>query len=410
MPGNSSCSGVRLQWCRATVVSGMVSVGGRSPWRGPTCLPTVMGVCGSDPRRQLILRAAFHDDTDVAAAALDAFVGRFPDESAAVGWIHAGPAHRVLPALAARTPVVAGFDAVAEAAAAAAAQAWGFHERACDQIRPFVDAYNGEGIRLLALKGMGLLGSAYPDPATRYVGDADLYVTPHHAAAAARVADKLGWHGPEAGWHWYSPGLVTQALCGPRGGSIDLHHRPGRAFVHDPSRYTPMSATARPLPSVHPLADTALWAPDDDWQLLVVATHAAHPVNAHVVHVTADVHRVVTRTSVQPARVAALEAKCGVTLRVRAALTTAAELLDTPFDLGLLTPMSPHADAVERRAMRIEEAMAAPAARRNTTVARRMVRAVVHGSGGVRPWAAARVAAGYVGNGVRQRRHRSRPR
>lgn len=128
-------------------------------------------------------------------------------------------------------------------------QAWCAHALRVEQVAGVcVAELSRAGIRSVVLKGVALAHSAYPDPAQRVFGDADLLVAPHTFSRAARVLEEA--LGGSRALPELRPGFDDrfgrEILLRVRGVEIDLH----RTFVDGPFGLTlhPEDCFAAPVP------------------------------------------------------------------------------------------------------------------------------------------------------------------
>jgi hypothetical protein len=297
---------------------------------------------------ELVVQAAFHDDDDVAALAMETLLDVHGGDAGLAGWLLGGEQQRLLPALGQRTQLIGGLEHVPEACSVATAQAWGLNTRLCASAEPLLCAFDDAGIDTLALKGCALLGDVYEPYATRPMGDLDILIDRANVRRALRLANSLGWEGPAADGRWYCVGPPTHDLAGPRQGWIDLHQRPSRAFPHRRRFDRGIFATSEALPPSHPLAGSPLRRPNPAYQLVIVATHGTMAANAHIIHWMGDLHRIVTRLVPDPDEVARIAQENLVSIRSADAIDACARLLGTRFDTSALRDVPPSDEKLER--------------------------------------------------------------
>jgi hypothetical protein len=77
--------------------------------------------------------------------------------------------------------------------AAARQRAWAANLRLYGCSLPALQAMVEQDIPVIVLKGAALAHTVYETPALRLIGDIDILVRPHDAAAARAILDRLGW-------------------------------------------------------------------------------------------------------------------------------------------------------------------------------------------------------------------------
>jgi len=153
-----------------------------------------------------------------------------------------------------------------------ARRAWVDNQLAFERLDAALDVLESVGVRTLALKGVPLALSRYPEPSLRPMVDFDLLVDPAQAPRSVAALRDAGWT-PE--WETeadFVSRTVEVPLRSPDGhGVLDLHWRLvpwiGRSWTEaDPALWQ----RARPLPVDHRVT----LAPDDGDLLLHVILHA----------------------------------------------------------------------------------------------------------------------------------------
>lgn len=141
---------------------------------------------------------------------------------------------------------------------------------------------NQIGIEPILLKGAALAYAIYPHPALRPMGDLDLWVAPHHFAAAANAFARAGWRPTLPGqWPLIQAGISHHlGLANPSGfpRSLELH----RHWMALPTLLRHPDAEALVWQNSQPVAigqaRARLLAPIDHFIYLAahLARHAAH--------------------------------------------------------------------------------------------------------------------------------------
>lgn len=105
-------------------------------------------------------------------------------------------------------------------------QAWYRNRIAVGAAMRAVAALRANGIEPVALKGLGLIATAYPEPALRPMHDVDLLIQPPHFRAAVDGLLSAGWKPLRGGRNDYFRRMeVFHALplAGPDGVEVDMH-------------------------------------------------------------------------------------------------------------------------------------------------------------------------------------------
>lgn len=254
-------------------------------------------------RRRLLIAAACHVDSGQAADAWTELVEDCGSTGETLAWINSGSERRILPLLHPRLDVLglgkrlpAETDdrdqaELVEEVTESVVESWALNERLLMATRPTLELLLAEGVDLLCIKGIALVGDVYPEHRLRPIGDLDVLVRPGHRRRAFGLLRDAGWR-PPLGSRFALPGMAAINVSLHDGASIDMHQRPARDLPHRAGREPFCWADGRPLPPRNPLADLALLRPSTTDHLLVLAAHVMRATNGHLAHPLADVHRV----------------------------------------------------------------------------------------------------------------------
>lgn len=299
----------------------------------------------------LLLQAAFHQDADVAQRAWDTLVADAGGASEVMVWACRGAEQRLLPALGRRAELLELPAEVSRTCRDLTVESWGLNERLLIVVRPAIERLLDAGVPLAALKGVALIGDAYPQHRLRPIGDVDLLVPRSQVSRALRVLANEGWSDPESDRPMRRVARHAVNLGGAHGGaSIDLHWRPLVATPHRIWRQPWPHRELEPLPAEHPLADTGLQRPTAARLLVLVTAHGLEWNNPSS-HWLADVTQLLlAHPDLDGHEVARVAAQDRLSLQVREGLRMARDLLGAPvpFPLRLLDPPSPAAERDER--------------------------------------------------------------
>lgn len=354
------------------------------------------------PLGDLLARAALHPDADLSGQALGEVHRRLSVDPQTERLVLTGPPRRLLPLVQARVDPGDLSEHLASLCNDATTESWGLNERLMQQVGPIVDHLDEAGVTVVGIKGIGLVGSIYPQHWQRAVGDADLLVDVRDGRKATAVLTQAGWHGPEARWNWYDRAGVAKGFAGPTGGSIDLHTRPGRTFRIGRAAVEDVLCTSISLPGHHPLFGSRLRVPSPEWHLVIVAAHTALNANRDLSHGLADVHLLATRSGVDLGTAGDLARHHLVAERCLATFRRCADVTGLDIDQSHFNYRHRRGRRLERRATAAEGLVDGPD--RRTHAAGRLVAAVRLMATGKGLLAKFLVAAHYVGNGMRLHR------
>lgn len=220
--------------------------------------PTSRLGCWPTAAQEALLRAALVD----GAAAVDAWVTW--QRLTATGRLDEGSLrlipllHRTLPRLGVSSPRLAEFAAVHR-------RSWFANQILFHEVAGVLAACRDGGIQTLLLKGVPLAIGAYPDEASRPMGDADLLVRPVDLVRAVALLRQRGWRPVPEPVAFPAEPRNAWTFANAAGREIDLHWRVFRAGCH---------------------ADDDLWAAAVPLEVRGVETRALCPSDA-LLHVIA---------------------------------------------------------------------------------------------------------------------------
>lgn len=307
-------------------------------------------------RRRLLLTAACHVDGERAADAWRRLVEDCGSEESLVSWVKEGSEQRILPLLHERLAVLAVSASTAEVITDSVVESWALNERLLMTVRPMLERLLREGVEIVCIKGLALLGDVYPAHRLRPIGDVDALVRPSQCRLAFRLLRESGWV-PPIGSRVALPGMAAINVSLGAGASIDLHQRPARDLPHRAGRDPFCWDAALPLAPAHPLADLALRRPSTADHVVILAAHIMRATNSHLTHPLADFHRLLEAARAgrtQPLDVGHLVSSCRdqrASLRVAAVLRETGALtgLEVPAALSDLEMEAPRRQRLERR-------------------------------------------------------------
>ncbi len=370
--------------------------------RTATATPApVIDRLGLPPRGAgLLLRAAVHEDADVAFAAWSTLVRDAGGADGVVRWATAGAERRLLPLLGVRAELLELPAVVVTACRDATAEAWGLNERLFALVEGPLRTLAG-AMPVVLLKGAALLGDVHPAHRLRPVGDVDVLVPRRRAREALRLLAALGWRDTDPGRPFrftLLPGInLAGELGGRLAGSIDVHWQAAWTATPDRRARGPRIGTVEQVPDTSPLAGLGLLRATPPRLLVQLAVNGMKPEGGSS-HWMADVAALLRVHPPDWDEVLAAADEDGARLVTRAALARVRDLLGVGAALPLAT-LAPHATAGRRETRRVTaaaELLALDGAPGLTTALRRLRRYVVRLARPGRPLDAVRIAVAVL--------------